>query len=26
VLRATGWKNTGDILHRIEEVLGLWVW
>jgi cell division transport system ATP-binding protein len=23
VLRATGWKNTGDILHRIEEVLGL---
>jgi cell division transport system ATP-binding protein len=22
VLRATGWKNTGDILHRIEEVLG----
>jgi cell division transport system ATP-binding protein len=21
VLRATGWRNTGDILHRIEEVL-----
>jgi cell division transport system ATP-binding protein len=22
VLRATGWRNTGDILRRIEEVLG----
>jgi cell division transport system ATP-binding protein len=22
VLRATGWKHTGDILHRIEQVLG----
>ncbi len=22
VLRATGWKNTGDMLHRIDEVLG----
>jgi cell division transport system ATP-binding protein len=22
VLRATGWKNTGDMLQRIEEVLG----
>jgi cell division transport system ATP-binding protein len=21
VLRATGWKNTGDMLHRIDEVL-----
>ena len=21
VLKATGWKNTGDMLHRIEEVL-----
>ena len=22
VLRATGWRNTGDMLHRIDEVLG----
>jgi cell division transport system ATP-binding protein len=23
VLRATGWRNTGDMLHRIDEVLGM---
>jgi cell division transport system ATP-binding protein len=22
VLKATGWKNTGDMLHRVDEVLG----
>jgi cell division transport system ATP-binding protein len=22
VLKATGWRNTGDMLHRIDEVLG----
>ncbi len=23
VLRATGWRSTGDMLHRIDEVLGM---